>query len=187
MSTNTTRPGGTHENGITRPALTKFERDALVAIIRHKADNDGNSPAFRDIAAALGWKSVGSVSQLLDVLQGKGYIRFSTKNKKAAITVVGGRWISPDLTDIGIRKYGPSLDPEINRCRTCGSIRIYRSGECETCYKHRQRTGRTRKRRQKTNGYGSCDCGQPATVTVLTNHGQFRLCRSCARLELEMD
>lgn len=187
MSTNPTRPGGAHENGITRPPLTFRERDALAAIIRHKATHDGNSPTYRDIAAAIGLKSTSNVFDLIETLQQKGYIAI-TPNKKAQINVLGGCWTSPDLSAVGIRRYGPRPDTTTSdRCRTCGSIRIYRAGECETCYKHRQRTGRTRKRRKKTNGYGSCDCGQPATVTVLTNHGQFRLCRSCARIELEMD
>lgn len=188
MSTDTTRPGGTHENGITRPALTPVERDALVAIIRHKTDNDGNSPAYRDIAAAIGLKSTSTVFELLQTLQQKGYIT-TTPNKKAQIHVHGGGWTGPDLTAVGIRRYGPRADigPDTARCRTCGNLRLYRSGECEACYRYRLRHGRPRTRRGKREGYGTCDCGQPATVTVLTNHGQFRLCRSCARIELEMD
>lgn len=188
MSTNTTRPGGTHENGITRPPLTFRERDALAAIIRHKATHDGNSPTYRDIATALSLKSTSNVFELLETLQQKGYIT-TVAHKKSQINVCGGLWTSPDLTAVGIRRYGPrpATVTAADRCRTCGNLRLFRSGECEACYRYRLRHGRPRTRRGKQESFGRCDCGQPATVAVITNHGQLPLCRSCARIELEME
>ena len=60
-------------------------------IIKHKTENDGNSPTLRDIGNNIGIKSTSHVSYYINKLVDIGLIR-RKPTRAGSIEVVGGEW-----------------------------------------------------------------------------------------------
>ena len=65
-------------------------------ILKFKMEHDGNSPSFKDINQACGFKSVSTTSYYIDKLVKRGLITFDG-SKSRMIEVIGGQWNAPSL------------------------------------------------------------------------------------------
>lgn len=75
------------------------DRDALYAYIcDYKREHDGNSPTLRQMMAALGISSSSMASGALDDLEAAGRIVRGEHGQAAHISVVGARWVPPEVT-----------------------------------------------------------------------------------------
>jgi SOS-response transcriptional repressor LexA len=55
-------------------ALTRRERDVVLAILDYQLEHDGRSPSIRELRDALGLASTNTISEHLCNLEKKGYI-----------------------------------------------------------------------------------------------------------------
>lgn len=63
-------------------------------ILKHKQDNDGNSPSVRNIQSALNLSSTSTVRGALQDLERQGLIELNGGTARN-IKVVGGQWTPP--------------------------------------------------------------------------------------------
>lgn len=75
-------------------------------ILKFKAEHDGNSPSFKDINQACGFKSVSTTSYYIDQLVERGLIKCEYEHKSRMIEVVGGQWNAPSSAPSLKRRIG---------------------------------------------------------------------------------
>ena len=84
----------------TRPMTRRQE--ALLAFIRHKRDNGGDSPTYAEIMRAVGITSPSIVSHNLSALERRGLISrpapLQGHGRWRSIAVTGGRWVYEEAT-----------------------------------------------------------------------------------------
>ena len=80
----------------------------LEFIIDYKVANNGNSPTYRAIRDAVGYKSICAIGPALEKLKRLGLIKYH-QNKASHIEVVGGKWIPPFLAETLAQTLGKQL------------------------------------------------------------------------------
>lgn len=68
--------------------LTPVQADVL-AVIRRLLNEKGYSPSYREIAEGVGRKSIGHLTQIIDGLEQRGYIR-RLPNRSRSIQIISG-------------------------------------------------------------------------------------------------
>lgn len=74
------------------PSMTEHTRRVLDCIIRHKTENGGDSPSFRELMEETGDTSTSVVHFQLRKLERMGLIALNP-NKPRCIRVIGGEWV----------------------------------------------------------------------------------------------
>lgn len=70
--------------------LTPAQADVL-AVIRRLLSEKGYSPSYREIAEGVGLKSIGHLTQIIDGLEERGYIRRIPDRARSIQIISGGK------------------------------------------------------------------------------------------------